>query len=360
MKVKRRRTKPHALLLGLSLAVVLFSLVFLVFIYSEAHLQHKNISEYSATFLKYEKYDETQFFVYTNEYPWSFTADSSVWNSAAQERLANVKTGDTIWFGVRKEVRADVENKNTAAFIPIVSLRTEDTVLFSLEDRNSSSLAEWKGILIFLGIIHLLGWCGIIVYGVRLHAYKKQNKSVFSSPRNPARKRKIVFFVVLSAILIAAVILSELSSSYKRRWNVYEGDVKGYTATILKTDISDTKNGKAVFIYTNEYPGYFCTVSLNSEQAQDIQAALPQGTSFSFEVENQYQNQVESRETSPYIPIVSLQKKDEVLVARTDYNAAMQQFCRPTAVFIEVLQNITGLSLLLWIGLYFYRTRKKQ
>jgi len=155
--------------LALILCLVYFfcSIGLYVFISSRDGTREENTRQFSAT-VDYaavkEGHEDVRVEIYVKEYSASLYIDPNVSNNVNVEDFRSLKAGDKISF--RIENYNDYDELNNGVFVPIVSLKTLEKDIFTLNDYNTYVSTEMKNakiaslimMLVFLG---LSVWCAV-------------------------------------------------------------------------------------------------------------------------------------------------------------------------------------------------------
>lgn len=162
---------------------LIISLIFLVAMISVAinmnvqtHLSEKNTCELIAT-VEYISVPTSQnqiATIYTEDFNCPLYIYGDIFSNLDSDKYNSLSKGSTIYFRVNKSL---VQNINNIAFCYIVSLRTDENVIFSIDNYN-----EWQGqsvrnanITAIVFVLILISLCIYFIYQI------KRNHSIVNS-----------------------------------------------------------------------------------------------------------------------------------------------------------------------------------
>lgn len=260
--------------------------------------------------------------LYTKEYGEKLKIQNTH-NLIKVNEILNLAPGETIYFGIENNMLDQFE---ACKAVSIVSLRTNETVLISLNEYNEQT--TFQRIPAILAGVTV---CGILLF-ISFYCILRLKKK-YNTDSEKLKSKKLLIIMLSLSFLIFIAGVSSLIAILDTNKNLSETDTTEFFATAMKVEIEGSGSGAYGTIYTEEYGGKLKIRNINQIQKKNELLNLKSGQTVYFRIENGWLNQFEIME---FVYIVSLRTEKNELLSLNVYNQHLEAQ-RTTGMIVSIL-----------------------
>lgn len=166
------RNKKYFIAFIICLVIFFETIALMVYMNFYSKQTKDNTTEFSATidYITTSNTSDKYADIYTNEYPFSLHITSNVLKKLNIDELCSLPKGTNIFFRIENE---STKIMYQSQFCPIISLKINDTDMFSLDDYNNWQKEALSHINVVTFSIALILLCCCCIFLYRINLYKK-------------------------------------------------------------------------------------------------------------------------------------------------------------------------------------------